>query len=150
MNKLKKNCPRIFKNKRLRTCSFPNPLCSGPAHSTALHNVSQGRSMIDSGFIESAGLENQHACMFNHSVMSNSLQLHGLWPARLLCPWDFPSKNTGVGCHFLFQGIVRTQESNSSCSDSSATPSYPSQLEWKVGLPWANTRCQVCLCMNLP
>ena len=22
-------------------------------------------------------------------------------PARLLCPWDFPGKNTGVGCHFL-------------------------------------------------
>ena len=25
-------------------------------------------------------------------------------PARLLCPWDFPGKNTGVSCHFLFQG----------------------------------------------
>ena len=25
-------------------------------------------------------------------------------PARLLCPWDFPGKNTGVGCHFLLQG----------------------------------------------
>ena len=30
-----------------------------------------------------------------HSVMSNSLQPHGL-PARLLCPWNFPGKNTGV------------------------------------------------------
>ena len=30
-----------------------------------------------------------------------------LWTvaARLLCPWDFPSKNTGVGCHFLLQGL---------------------------------------------
>ena len=27
---------------------------------------------------------------------------HG--PARLLCPWDFPGKNTGVGCHALLQG----------------------------------------------
>ena len=26
---------------------------------------------------------------------------HGLWPARLLCPLDFPGKNTGVSCHFL-------------------------------------------------
>ena len=25
-------------------------------------------------------------------------------PARLLCPWDSPGKNTGVGCHFLLQG----------------------------------------------
>ena len=25
-------------------------------------------------------------------------------PTRLLCPWDFPGKDTGVGCHFLLQG----------------------------------------------
>ena len=37
---------------------------------------------------------------------------HGLWPARLLCPWDSPGKNTGVGCHFLLQGIFLTQGSN--------------------------------------
>ena len=33
--------------------------------------------------------------------------------ARILCPWDFPGKNTGVGCHFLLQGIFLTQRSNS-------------------------------------
>ena len=27
-------------------------------------------------------------------------------PTRLLCPWDSPGKNTGVGCHFLLQGII--------------------------------------------
>ena len=31
---------------------------------------------------------------------------------RLLCPWDFPGKNTGVGCYFLHQGIFLTQGSN--------------------------------------
>ena len=40
------------------------------------------------------------------------LQLPGLQPTRLLCPQDFPSKNTRVGCHFLLQGIFPTQESN--------------------------------------
>ena len=30
--------------------------------------------------------------------------------ARLLCPWDFPGKNTGVGCHFLLQGIFPTRD----------------------------------------
>ena len=30
-------------------------------------------------------------------------------PARLLCPWNFPGKNTGEGCHFLLQGIFPTQ-----------------------------------------
>ena len=37
------------------------------------------------------------------SVMSDFLQPHELQIARLLCPWDFPDKNTGVGCHFLPQ-----------------------------------------------
>ena len=37
-----------------------------------------------------------------------------LWPTalRLLCPWDSPGKNTGVGCHFLLQGVFPTQGSN--------------------------------------
>ena len=37
------------------------------------------------------------------SVVSDSLHPHGLSPTRLLCLWNFPGKNTGVGCHF-FQG----------------------------------------------
>ena len=37
-----------------------------------------------------------------------------------ICPWDFPGKNTGVGCHFLLQGIFLTQGSN------------PSLLHWQV------------------
>ena len=31
---------------------------------------------------------------------------------RLLCPWDFPNKNTAVGSHFLLQGIFPIQGSN--------------------------------------
>ena len=37
---------------------------------------------------------------------------HGLQPTRLLCPWDFPAKNTGMVCHFLLQGNFLTQGSN--------------------------------------
>ena len=33
-------------------------------------------------------------------------------PPRLLRPWDFPGKNTGVDCHFLLQGILPIQGSN--------------------------------------
>jgi len=29
----------------------------------------------------------------------------------LLCSWDSPGKNTGMGCYFLFQGIFLTQGS---------------------------------------
>ena len=36
----------------------------------------------------------------------------GLQPARLLCPWDSPGRNTGVGCHSFLQGIFLTQELN--------------------------------------
>ena len=48
------------------------------------------------------------------SVLLSHAQLctHGLQPTRLLCPWDFPGKDTGVGCHFLLQGIFPTQGSN--------------------------------------
>ena len=35
-------------------------------------------------------------------------------PARLLCPWNLPGKNTGVSCYFLLQGIFLTQGLNSS------------------------------------
>ena len=50
--------------------------------------------------------------LFSCSVVSNSVRPYGLWPARLLCPWNFPGKNTGVSCHFLLQGIFPTQGSN--------------------------------------
>ena len=45
------------------------------------------------------------------SVMSKSLQPHGLWLIRHLWPWDFPGKNTRVGCHFLLQRIFLIKES---------------------------------------
>ena len=50
-------------------------------------------------------------CMHVCSVVPDSLWPHGIQPARLLCPWDFPSKNTGVGRHALLQGIFPTQGS---------------------------------------
>ena len=46
------------------------------------------------------------------SAVSGSLRPHGLQSARLLCPWDSPDKSTGVGCHFLLQGIFPTQGRN--------------------------------------
>ena len=48
----------------------------------------------------------------SRSVVSNSLRPYGLQPTRLLCPWDFPGKRTGVGCHFLLQAIFLTQGLN--------------------------------------
>ena len=39
--------------------------------------------------------------LLSHSVVSDSSRLHGLQLTRLLHPWDFPGKSTGVGCHCL-------------------------------------------------
>ena len=58
------------------------------------------------------------------SAMSNSLQPHGLQPARLLCLWDPLGKNAGVGCHCLLQGIFPTQGSN---------PHLLCLLHWQAG-----------------
>ena len=51
-------------------------------------------------------------CVCVHSVVSNSLPPRGLQPTRLLCPQNFPGKNTRVGYHFLLQGIFPTQGLN--------------------------------------
>ena len=53
--------------------------------------------------------------MLGRSVVSNPLK-----PQGLLCPWDSPGKNTGVGSHFFPQRIFLTQESN------------PSPLHWQA------------------
>ena len=42
----------------------------------------------------------------------STLQPHGLQTARLLCPWNSPGNKTGVGCHFLLQGIFSTHRAN--------------------------------------
>ena len=44
--------------------------------------------------------------------VSDSLPPHGLQATKLLGPWGFPGKNTGVGCRFLLQGIFSSQGSN--------------------------------------
>ena len=52
-------------------------------------------------------------CMcVSHSVVSSSLQPHGLQPTRALCPWNSLGKNTRVGSHSLLQGVFPTQELN--------------------------------------
>ena len=43
--------------------------------------------------------------------MSDSVQPHRWQPNRLLCPWDSPGKNTGVGCHFPLQCMKVKSES---------------------------------------
>ena len=46
-----------------------------------------------------------------------TLRPHGVWPAKLLCPWDSPGKNTGVGKPFRFPGNL---------------PSWPRDWSWSL------------------
>ena len=56
-----------------------------------------------------------YACVLNCFSRVQLFATHcGLWPARLLYPWDSPGKNDGVYCHDLLQGIFSTQGSNPS------------------------------------
>ena len=57
-------------------------------------------------------------CTLSHLVVSNSSRPHGLQPFKPLCHWNFTGKNTGVGFHFLLQGIFLTQGLNLSLASS--------------------------------
>ena len=64
----------------------------------------------------------------SHSVVSDSLQPHGLQPARLVCPWDFPGKNTWVGCHFLlsvYMTLIIVNLENSEGNGNTRPPDLP-------------------------
>ena len=50
--------------------------------------------------------------LFHAYTHFTSLWPQGLEPTRLLCPWDSPGKNTGVGCHFFLQENLPTQGLN--------------------------------------
>ena len=65
--------------------------------------------------------------------MSNSVWPHRQQPTRLPCPWDSPSKNTGVGCHFLLQCMKVKSESEVVQSD----PQGPHGLQpSRLLCPW--------------
>ena len=77
---------------------------------------------IQQVLVRMQGNENNHTLLMGVQttthVRAQSLscvsffETHGLWPARLLRPWDSPGKSTRVGCHFLLQGIFPSQGSN--------------------------------------
>ena len=43
---------------------------------------------------------------WSRSFISDCQRPYGLQPTRLLCPWDFPGKTTGVGCHCLLRSLI--------------------------------------------
>ena len=76
-------------------------------------------------------------CGASRPAVSDS-ETRGLQPAGLLCPWDSPGRNTGVGCHALLQGtlIFSTQGSNPGLlhRQADSSPSEPPREPWAGGL----------------
>ena len=58
-----------------------------------------------------------------------------LWTVapRLLCPWDSPGKNAGVGCRALLQGIFPTQELNPALAGRFFTTSTTWEVYYGIG-----------------
>ena len=83
---------------RVRLCATPE---------TAAHHAppSLGFSRQEhwSGLPFPSPMQDSEKWKWSHSVVLDSQRLHGLQPTRLLCPWDFPGKSSGVGCHCLLQ-----------------------------------------------
>ena len=76
-------------------------------------------------------------CCYLASVVSDSVQPHRQQPTRLLLSWDFPGKNTGVGCHFLLQCV---KVKSLSCVQLLATPwTTAYQAPPSMGFPGKNT-----------
>ena len=62
----------------------------------------------------------------------------------LLCPWDFPGKSTGMGCHFLLQRIFPTQGLNPClphCKQDALPSEPPGKLGGKRGLKSKGQYC---------
>ena len=76
-----------------------------------------------------------HAC----SVVSNSLRPHGLYPTRLLCSWDFPGKNTGVGCRFFLLRISWPSDRTHVSSSSALARGFFTTAA--PGKPWCKAVC---------
>ena len=74
-----------------------------------------------------------YACVYAKSLQLCTILCDPMdvQPSKLLCPWDFPGKNTGADCHALLQGIFPTQGLNPSllsplhCQASSLPPAPP-------------------------
>ena len=70
---------------------------------------------------------------WSRSAMSNSSRPHGLQLTRLLRPWNFPGKSTGVGCHCLLRSLSVAILIDGWCY-SSALAKFPFSLgrHWKM------------------
>ena len=106
------------------TCLFTNQYLSRLSYLANAKNWSQCMDEENWGLKSPLGLLTPHVTLplgwqvdeSERESVSCSVVFDSVTPwtvaARLLCPWDFSGKNTGVDCHFLLQGIFPAQKLN--------------------------------------
>ena len=86
------------------------------------------------------------------SLLSNELKVKMLvaqkcslfaMPTWLLCPWNYPGKNTGVGCHSLLQEVFSTQELNPGLPHCRQILYYLNYALFKMPSSWVCCCCLV-------
>ena len=92
----------------LLSCFSRVRLCATPWTAAYQASPSMGFSRQEhwSGLPFPSPMHESEKWKWSRSVVSDSHQPHGLQPTRLLCPWAFPGKSTGVGCHCLLQETI--------------------------------------------
>ena len=98
---------------------------------TAAHQAPQSmgfsRQEYWSGLPFPSPMHESEKWKWSRSVVSHSSWSCGLQPTRLLRPWDFPGKSTGVGCHCLLLTLVQTL-----CCYLCSCSSFPWEIPWKA------------------
>ena len=83
---------------RVRLCATPQTT----AHQASL-SLGSSRQEHWSGLPFPSPMHESEKWKWSCLVVSDFSRPHGLQPTRLLHPWDFPGKSTGVGCHCLLR-----------------------------------------------
>ena len=116
--------------KSLQSCpTLCDPIDSSPPGSAVL---GFSRQEHRSGLLFPSPMHESEKWKWSRSVMSNSLRPHGLQPTRLLHPWDFPGKSTGVGCHCL-GALKLIRDSTAFCFSLSPTDEKQSHMSTRDG-----------------
>ena len=92
----------IYAAKSLQSCpTLCHPIDGSPSSSSV-------PGILQAGILEWVASSFSNTCMHAKSLQSRLTLCdpHGQQPTRLLCPWNSPGKNTGVGCHFLLHTCI--------------------------------------------
>ena len=134
---------------KLYSCDIGNLIWHSPSLPLSFGidaDVTESSTFLHTGWLRwKRGPEQTHQTHWD-SLCTSSFVSHSLWPfglqlTTLLCPWDLSGKNTGIGCHFLLQGIFPAQRLN---------PCLLHLLHWQTdSLPLCHLRFLISLTVHL-